>query len=162
MELLTDRLLLRDATEDDVPALLTVALSNPEFLEIHEGPDAPTAYDESAVGRDLAVASMDPARHPLAVCSREDGAVFGWAEVLDEHPCDGVPWIGLLELRADAHGSGLGREAAEALAGWASAGRRRCGQASTTATSRRCASGQPAASWRCSAVSGAVPPGRSA
>jgi L-amino acid N-acyltransferase YncA len=64
---------------------------------------------------------MDPARHPLVLRRRSDGRVVGWAEVLDEHPRDGVPWIGLLQVHGQEQRRGLGREAAEALVGWAAA-----------------------------------------
>ena len=118
ISLRTERLVIEDAGPDDVEGLLAVALSNPQFLATHEGSGGePGAYDRSMLERDLAVAGLDPLRHPLVV-RRTDGEVVGWAEVLDEHPRDGVPWIGLLEMRADVHRQGLGREAAEALAGW--------------------------------------------
>jgi RimJ/RimL family protein N-acetyltransferase len=68
--------------------------------------------------RDLAVARMDPARHPLVLRdSTDDGRVIGRAEVLDEHPRDGAPWIGLFEVHQQRQGYGL--EAVEALLGWA-------------------------------------------
>jgi RimJ/RimL family protein N-acetyltransferase len=118
ISLRTERLVIEDAGPDDVEGLLAVALSNPAFLATHEGSDGEAGrYDQSMLERDLAVADLDPLRHPL-VLRRPDGEVVGWAEVLDEHPRDGVPWIGLLELRSDVHRQGLGREAAEALAGW--------------------------------------------
>jgi GNAT superfamily N-acetyltransferase len=118
VSLRTDRLALAEAGPDDVVGLLAVALSNPAFLATHEGSGGdPGAFDRSMLERDLAVADLDPQRHSLVV-RRHDGEVVGWADVLDEHPRDGVPWIGLLELRADVHRQGLGREAAEALARW--------------------------------------------
>jgi len=114
----TQRLVLDDAGAADVDALLAVALSNPAFLATHEGSEGePGRYDRSMLERDLAMADLDPLRHTLAL-RRHDGEVVGWADVLDEHPRDGVPWIGLLELRADVHRQGLGREAAQALADW--------------------------------------------
>jgi len=114
----TDRLVLEDAAPADVEGLLAVALSNPAFRATHEGSDGePGRYDRSMLERDLAMAELDPLRHALAV-RRHDGEVVGWADVLDEHPRDGVPWIGLLELRVDVHRQGLGREAACALADW--------------------------------------------
>jgi GNAT superfamily N-acetyltransferase len=65
--------------------------------------------------RDLAVAWLDDARHPLAVRRRAEG----WAEVLDDHPLDRVPWIGLLEVHRDEQRRGYGREAVHALVAWA-------------------------------------------
>jgi RimJ/RimL family protein N-acetyltransferase len=119
ISLRTERLVIEEAGPDDVEGLLAVALSNPEFLATHEGSAGePGRYDRSMLERDLAVAELDPSRHPLVVRRAQGGEVVGWAEVLDEHPRDGVPWIGLLELRADVHRQGLGREAARALADW--------------------------------------------
>jgi RimJ/RimL family protein N-acetyltransferase len=118
LSLRTDRLTIAEAGPDDVDGLLAVALSNPDFLATHEGSGGvPGAFDRSMLERDLAVADLDPQRHSL-VLRRDDGEVVGWADVLDEHPRDGVPWIGLLELRADVQRQGLGREAAQALARW--------------------------------------------
>lgn len=114
----TERLVLSDVGPSDVEGLLAVALSNPAFLATHEGSDGePGRYDRPMLERDLAMADLDPLRHVLAV-RRHDGEVVGWADLLDEHPRDGVPWIGLLELRADVHRQGLGGEAARALAQW--------------------------------------------
>lgn len=130
--------------EDDVPdhpphdaqlhvdplldALVSVSLSNPAFLATHEGSDGEVgSYDRDRLERDLAVAAMDPLRIPFAVLqpaatagvAARLGGVVGWGELLVEHPRDHVPWLGLLELHADAQGRGLGREAADALVGWA-------------------------------------------
>jgi RimJ/RimL family protein N-acetyltransferase len=114
----THRLTIAQAGPDDVDGLLAVALSNPAFLATHEGSGGePGAFDRSMLERDLAVADLDPQRHSL-VLRRDDGEVVGWADVLDEHPRDGVPWIGLLEVRADVQRQGLGREAAKAVARW--------------------------------------------
>lgn len=58
----TDRLLLTEATEDDVDGLLRVALSNPDFTGDHEGSDGEAGrFDRDMLERDLAVAWMDPA-----------------------------------------------------------------------------------------------------
>jgi RimJ/RimL family protein N-acetyltransferase len=119
LPLTTARLVLDEPGEDDLPGMLAVALSNPEFLATHEGSAFEAGrYDIDMLGRDLAVAASDPQRHPVVIRRREDGAVVGRAETLDLHPRDEVPWIGLLELRAEAQGQGLGREAAQALAEW--------------------------------------------
>ncbi len=49
----------------------------------------------------------------------DDGRIIGWAEVLDEHPRDGVPWIGLLEVHQQEQRKGYGAEAIAALVEWA-------------------------------------------
>ena len=120
----TQRLVMAEATEDDVDGLLSVALSNPAFTRDHEGSDGePGRFDRDMLERDLAVAGMDPARHPLVLRERSNPArVIGWAEVLDTHPRDHVPWIGLLEVHQQEQRRGYGREAVAALAGWARAG----------------------------------------
>jgi GNAT superfamily N-acetyltransferase len=119
-----------DGEDALLDAVVSVVLSNPAFLAIHEGSDGVVgSYDRSRLERDLGVAAMDPLRIPFAVLQPDAttgvaarlGGVVGWGEVLVEHPGDRVPWIGLLELHADAQGRGLGREAADALLGWAAA-----------------------------------------
>ncbi len=120
MRLTTRRLLLANVTNDDLDGLLAVALSNPEFLATHEGSDGdPGGFNRDMLERDLSVAALDPARHPLSVRLRDTDEVVGWAEVLDEHPQDRLPWIGLLEIHADRHRQGLATEAAAAIVGWA-------------------------------------------
>lgn len=65
---------------------------------------------------------MDPARHPLVLRHKEGRArVIGWAEMVDEHPRDLVPWIGLLEVHRQEQRHGYGREATTALLEWARA-----------------------------------------
>jgi len=122
MHLTTERLDLTDIGPDDLDAVLAVALSNPAFLATHEGSGGQLGrYDRDMLERDLAVADLDPGRRPLVVRLRDTGEVVGWAELLDEHPRDHVPWIGLLELHADHHRRGFGREATDAFLDWARA-----------------------------------------
>lgn len=119
----TERLVITEATEDDVDGLLAVALSNPDFTGHHEGfAGEPGGFDQGMLERDLAVAWSDPLRHPLVIRRKgEQSLVIGWADVLAEHPRDLVPWIGLLEIHQQEQRRGYGREAAEALLGWARA-----------------------------------------
>jgi len=117
LPLTTARLVLDEPTEDALPGMLAVALSNPDFLATHEGSAGQAGrYDIAMLERDLAIAQSDPERHALVIRRQDDGTVVGRADALDMHPRDRVPWIGLLELHADVHGHGLGREAAQALA----------------------------------------------
>jgi len=99
-------------------------LSNPEFTHAHEGSDGePGRFDRSMLERDLAVAWMDPARHPLVLRTKSHRArVIGWTEVLDKHPRDRVPWMGLLEVHQQEQRHGYGGEAVAALVEWARAG----------------------------------------
>lgn len=119
----TPRLLISEATEDDVEGLLAVALSNPDFTGHHEGSAGePGRFDRGMLERDLAVAWADPARHPLVLRVKTGrGDVIGWADVLVEHPRDLVPWIGLLEVRQQEQRNGYGREAVTVLLDWARA-----------------------------------------
>ena len=106
-------------TDALIDGLLRVARSHPDFLASHEGSDGSAGvFDRAMLERDLAVALMDPLRHVWALRDRRvDGDdVIGWADTLDEHPTDGVPWVGLLEIRADHARRGYGREAAGAIA----------------------------------------------
>jgi RimJ/RimL family protein N-acetyltransferase len=117
----TRRLVMTEAAEDDVNGLLSVALSNPRFTGDHEGSDgAPGRFDRDMLERDLAVAWMHPGRHPLVLRSKEEPTrIIGWAEILDEHPRDHVPWIGLLEVHQQEQRNGYGSEAVAALVDWA-------------------------------------------
>jgi len=109
---------LDESVPDDVlDGVLAVALSNPAFLATHEGSaNEPGHYDRSMLERDLAVSALDPERHSYALMQADGGTVVGWADVLDRHPRDQVPWIGLLEIHGHHHRRGYGREAAAALA----------------------------------------------
>jgi GNAT superfamily N-acetyltransferase len=119
LPLTTTRLVLDEPGEEDLAGILDVALSNPVFLATHEGSGGePGRYDLDVLTRDLALADADPTRHVLVIRDRDSGTVVGWADTLDRHPRDDVPWIGLLELHADQQRQGLGREAADALADW--------------------------------------------
>ena len=120
----TQRLVIKEAAEAYLDCLLDVARSNPDFTHAHEGSDGePGRFDREMLERDLTVAWMDPARHPLVLRTKSDPArVIGWAEVLDEHPRDHVPWIGLLEVHQQEQRQGYGREAVAALVEWARAG----------------------------------------
>ena len=72
----TERLVLIEATEDDVDGLLRVALSNPDFTGDHEGSNGePERFDRDMLERDLAVAWNDPARHPLVIGASTTKAV---------------------------------------------------------------------------------------
>jgi GNAT superfamily N-acetyltransferase len=120
----TQRLVMTEAAEDDVHGLLAVALSNPEFTGAHEGSDGePGRFDRDMLERDLAVAWVHPARHPLALRNKDEpDRIIGWAEILDEHPRDRVPWVGLLEVHQQEQRKGYGREAVAALVDWARKG----------------------------------------
>jgi ribosomal protein S18 acetylase RimI-like enzyme/predicted nucleotidyltransferase len=74
------------------------------------------AYDVAMLERDLSVAAADPVRHVLVARARGDGRAVGYVDVLDEHPEDGRPWLGVVEVHADVQRRGLGRQCVEAVA----------------------------------------------
>jgi hypothetical protein len=68
--------------------LLSVASSNPDPADDRETSGGePGRFDRDMLERDLTVAWIDPARHPLVLRTEEEPTrLTGWAEVLDEHP----------------------------------------------------------------------------
>jgi RimJ/RimL family protein N-acetyltransferase len=118
----TARLVAAEVTEEDVPELLEVYLSNPAYLELTEGSGgAPGAYDRGMLERDLAMSDLTPGRHTVALRLRDGGECVGVLDWMDENPKDGSPWIGLIMIHARRQRQGL---AAEAIAGLAEHGRR--------------------------------------
>ena len=110
------RLAFRDASEDDLPALLAIYQSNPEFVAQNEGSAGEAGrYDREMLQRDWWVLQMMPGSHILAITLKQTGALIGRADYLDEHD-DGYPWLGVLLLEASHQRQGLGREAFERLA----------------------------------------------
>jgi GNAT superfamily N-acetyltransferase len=85
--------------------------------------EAPPAIQDGSTGTCLSATLLsrgDPARHPLVLRQRTgDGGVVGWGEVLEDHPRDGVPWLGLLEVHQLEQRKGYGSEALAALLEWA-------------------------------------------
>lgn len=72
-------------------------------------------FDLADAERYLAVEAGRANGHCLALVERATGSVMGSASLVVPNPADGVPWIGLLIIRADRQNRGLGREAAVAL-----------------------------------------------
>jgi RimJ/RimL family protein N-acetyltransferase len=116
----TPRLVATTVDADDIDALLTVRLSNPDRLLHTEGSAGqPGRYDRGMLERDLSIADADPAREALTVRRIDDGTVIGLIDVLREHSEDHLPWLGMVELHADDQRQGFGRELVEAAANWA-------------------------------------------
>lgn len=117
IELETKRLRLREATPEELPALLDVYLSNPAFVAMNEGARGEQGYyDLAMLQRDWQIAQMMPGRHMLGMWLKETGQAVGQADFLDENPADGMPWLGLLMIAGPFHWQGLGTEAFEVLA----------------------------------------------
>jgi RimJ/RimL family protein N-acetyltransferase len=107
----TEHLTLATATERDLPALVEVYTSNPDYVSVMEGPDG---YSLAKLQRDWHVAGVT-GRTMLTIRCKQDGAPIGTAEFLDENPSDGHPWLGLLLIRGDLQGQGYGSEALDVL-----------------------------------------------
>jgi RimJ/RimL family protein N-acetyltransferase len=107
----TERLRLEGVREQDLPDVLEVFDSNPEYREWTEGGD----YDIAKLQRDWHVAQITPGREMLALRDRDSGEVAGVVEYLERNDHDGHPWIGLIMVRADRQRAGLAGEAMEAV-----------------------------------------------
>jgi ribosomal protein S18 acetylase RimI-like enzyme len=107
---------LTEVEPDDVRDLLSIRHSNPDRLARTEGSSGdPSAYDAAMLERDLAVMDADPSRHVLVARLHSNPRVVGYVDVLDEHPEDGLPWIGVVEVHAGEQRRGLGRQCAEGV-----------------------------------------------
>lgn len=110
------RLTFRDAEVEDLPGLLAIYQSNPDFVAQNEGSAGePGYYDLEMMERDWWVLRMMPGSHILAIALKETGALIGRTDYLEEHE-DGYPWLGALLLAAGQQRQGLGREAFDRLA----------------------------------------------
>lgn len=115
IEIVTERLRIRPAEADDLPALHGVLASNPWYLELTEGSGGEVGrYDLSAFQRDWQVASVS-GREVLGAYLRPGGEAVGLLDLMRENPRDGCPWIGLAVVHRDRQRMGLGQEMVEAL-----------------------------------------------
>lgn len=123
----SSRLVLREAQPDDLPGLLPVYLSNPEFVAMSEGSAGEAGhFDLDMLQRDWHVQTSLLGAVMLGVYLKESGEPVGIAGYLAENPSDGYPWLGLLMIAAGHQRRGLGSEAYSRLAkhfrtdlGWA-------------------------------------------
>lgn len=107
----TERLIVRAPAVEELPAMLDVYLSNPDFLEMTEGNQGePGRFELETLERELAVAAIIPDRWYGLVSAKATGAIVGVVDWILENDSDGLPWIGLIEIRRDFQGSGFGRE----------------------------------------------------
>jgi hypothetical protein len=115
IELESERLRIREIVPDDLPALLPVYLSNPQFVAWSEGSQGEAGYyDLAMLQRDWQVAQMMPGRVMLGIYLKATGEAVGQADYLAENPDDGLPWLGLLMIA----GSHQRRGRACASASW--------------------------------------------
>jgi RimJ/RimL family protein N-acetyltransferase len=107
----TERLRLDLVTEADLPRLLEIFRSNPQYLEWTEGGE----YDLETLREDWRGAQETEGRHMLALRDRQTGETAGVLEYLENNPDDGHPWIGLIMVSAERQQNGLAAEAMEAV-----------------------------------------------
>jgi RimJ/RimL family protein N-acetyltransferase len=111
LALKTERLRLDLVREADLPRLLEIFQSNPEYLERAEG----GIYDLETLRLDWQDARDTAGRHMLALRDRETGEMVGVLEYLEVNPADGHPWIGLIMVSAERQREGLATEAMQAV-----------------------------------------------
>ncbi len=107
----TPRLLARQASPDDVPALQDVLAAAPTYHELTDGAPA----GDGAAAELLADADADGDRRLLVLWPASGGAAAGLIDVQLHWPEPGAAHVRLLLLRESLHGRGLGREAAAGL-----------------------------------------------
>jgi len=110
LELMAERLQIREITADDLAALLPVYLSNPAFVEQNEGSEGEIGrYDLDRWQRDWHILQMMPGSHRLGCYLKMDHTPVGFLDFLEEHD-DGYPWLGTLVIQKDYQRQGLGSE----------------------------------------------------
>src|SRR5581483_1535797 len=111
-ELESERLQLREMVEEDLPFVLPVYLSNPDFLQQQEGSEGEAGrYDLERWQRDWAIAQMMPGRHMYGCYLKSTDEAVGFIDYLEEHEDDGKPWLGALTIHKAHQRQGLGSEA---------------------------------------------------
>jgi RimJ/RimL family protein N-acetyltransferase len=119
IELESARLVIREVAPDDLPLLLPVYLSNPEYVAQSEGSRGEAGYfDLEMFQRDWQIAQMTPGRHMLGMYLKETNEAVGLADFLEEDPEDGQPWLGFLMIARAHQRQRLGTEAFTCLAGY--------------------------------------------
>lgn len=117
-DLETARLRIREAQPDDLPGLLPIYLSNPNYVAQNEGSAGEAGrYDLAMLQRDWQVQRWMGAVL-LGIYLSETGAAVGMAGYLPEHPDDGSPWLGSLVIAAARQRQGFGAEALARLAAY--------------------------------------------
>jgi len=111
LQLESERLYLREATESDLPAFLPVYLTNRRFLSWSNLCE----YDLAALRRDWEVVQQTPGRCLLGIYRKDSNEAVGVADFLEQNQGDGFPWLGLLIIHGSQQGQGLGREAFQCL-----------------------------------------------
>jgi len=117
LELTSARLQMRESTADDLPALLDIYMSNPDFVEQNEGSEGdPGRYDLDRWLRDWHILQMLPGSHRLGCYLQSSGTPIGIVDFLEENEDDGYPWLGTLIVHRDYQRQGFGTEIFHCLA----------------------------------------------
>lgn len=112
IELESERLQLREMAEEDLPFVLPVYLSNPDFLKQQEGSEGQAGrYDLERWQRDWSIAQMMPGRHMYGCYLKATDEAVGFIDYLEENEDDGKPWLGALTIHKAHQRQGLGSEA---------------------------------------------------
>jgi hypothetical protein len=117
--------------------------SNPEYWQ------AAGEYDPERADRVEAHLRKEAGMEGAEILLARDpqGRLNGILSLLDRHPVDGLPWIGMLMIHGDLHRKGIGHALADMTETTLPQRGPRGGCASRfwRTTSRRCASGSPRA-----------------
>src|SRR5690242_12081114 len=117
LELTSARLQIHEIVADDLPALLPIYTSNPEFVRQNEGSEGePGRYDLDRWQRDWYVMQMLPGSHQLGCYLKTGNTPVGIVHFLEENEDDGKPWLGTLVIHKDYQRQGLGTEVFQCLA----------------------------------------------
>src|SRR5947209_7686081 len=115
IELESERLRLRELTEDDLANVLPVYLSNPDVVQRMEGSEGEVGrYDLERWQRDWYIGQLMPGRHMLGCYLKADGEAVGYVDYLEEDDA-GQPFLGQLMIHKAYQRQGLGSEAFHCL-----------------------------------------------
>jgi RimJ/RimL family protein N-acetyltransferase len=119
LEIVTDRLQMRETVADDLEILLPIYLSNPTFVEQNEGSEGEIGrYDLDRWQRDWHIQQMLRGSHRLGCYLKEDLAPVGFLDFLEKHE-DGYPWLGALVIDRDSQRRRFGSESFQGLVDYA-------------------------------------------
>lgn len=112
LEFTTTQLQIHKTEAEELPMLLPIYTSNPEFVRQNEGSEGEIGrYDLARWQRDWYVMQMLSGSHQLGCYLRRDGTPVGIIHFLEENEDDGKPWLGTLVIHKDYQRRGLGTEA---------------------------------------------------
>lgn len=100
-------------TPQEIAEIVDIYATNPVYFRA-AGDYDPDHITAEAVEADLRD-EVDAAGSEVLIARDEDGAAVGMTCLLDRHPTDGHPWIGLLLVHGGLHRQGLGRQLADLI-----------------------------------------------